>query len=72
MKNGNDEETVTGIDNTSEDIIPGDKGGEEAEEAAGLGQLGVGVTFGIVVQVAQTQEEEDEIDGEEEREEGDG
>jgi hypothetical protein len=71
MCHRDDEEAVARIRNTRQGIIPREERSEESEVAASLDAASIGA-FGIVMQVADTQQEEGHVQGEKEEEEGDG
>jgi len=71
VRDGDDEEGVAVIRNTSQRIIPRQKRSEQSKVSAGLDQVRIGVSLGISLEVADEQEQEGEIEGEEEQEEGD-
>jgi len=66
---GNDEEAVRVVRNTSQGIVPGEEGSKEAKVTTGLDARGVWFTA-TVVKVANSEKEESQIKREEEREEG--
>lgn len=70
--NGDDEEAVAVVGKTSQGVVPGGKSCQETEETTCLLDLGVGVAGTIVVKVAETQEEEGQIQSEEQDEESNG
>ena len=72
VSDGDDEEAVASIGDTSEGIVPSGESSEETEETTGLLDVGVGVAVGTALQVGDTEQEEGEVQGEEQHEEGDG
>lgn len=72
MSDGDDEEAVASIGDTGEGIVPGGESSQETEETTGLLDVGVGVAVGTALQVCDTEQEEGQIQGEEQQEEGDG
>lgn len=72
VSDGDDEEAVTGIGDTSKGIVPGGESSQETEETTGLLDVGVGVAVGTALQVGNTEQEESQVQGEEQHEEGDG
>lgn len=72
MSDGDDEEAVASIGDTSEGIVPSGESSQETEETSGLLDIGVGVTVGTALQVGDTEQEEGQVQGEEQQEEGDG
>lgn len=67
-----DEEAVASIGDTSEGIIPCRESSQETEETTGLLDVGVGVAVRTALQVGNTEQEEGQVQGEEQQEEGDG
>ena len=72
MGDGDDEEAVGVVGDTGEGVVPGGEGGEQAEEAAGLDDGRVGLALGVAVDVADTEQQEGQVEEEEEQEEGHG
>ena len=72
VSDGDDEEAVAIIGDTSEGIVPGSESSQETEETTGLLDVGVGVAVRTALQVGNTEQEEGQVQGEEEHEEGDG
>ena len=72
MSDGDDEEAVASIGDTSEGIVPGSESSQETEQTTGLLDVGVGVAVRTALQVGNTKQEEGQVQGEEEHEEGDG
>ena len=70
MDDGHDEEAVCAVGDTGKRVVPGPEGGEDAEHAAGLDAVRVGRAV-LVVQVANAQQQEGEVEPEEEQEEHD-
>jgi len=65
---GDDEEAVAGIGDTSESVVPSSEGGEETEQATSLEDLPVGLAT-LREQVGDTQEQEGQVQEEEQEEE---
>ena len=65
------EKGVSAVENTGKGVVPGSKGGEDAEDTASLDAGGVG---GVVdgLEIADTKQEECQIKHEKEEEKGDG
>lgn len=72
MSDGNDEETVAVISKTSQGVVPGRESSQEAEESTGHLDVGVGAAVGTALQVGDAEQEEGQVQGEEQHEEGDG
>lgn len=72
VSNGDDEEAVASIGNTSEGIVPGGESSQETEETTSLLNVSVGVAISTALQVGNTEQEESQVQGEEQQEEGDG
>ena len=72
VSDGNDEEAIAVISKTSEGVVPGGEGSHETEEATGHLNVLVRVAVGTALQVADTEQEEGQVQGEEQEEEGDG
>lgn len=70
MGNGDDEEAVAVVGQTSQGVVPGGESSEETEESTSLLDATVGDTGIVVVDVSNTQQEEGQIQGEEQGEEG--
>lgn len=68
---GDDEEAVAAVQDTGHGVVPGGKGREETEEAAGLLDGGVGLAVDAA-QVGDAEQQEGQVQEEEEQEEGDG
>lgn len=71
MSNRNDEEAVAGIGNTGQGIVPGQESSENGKDASCLDDAGSGGAVSAD-KVADTEQEEGQVQGEEEREEGHG
>ncbi len=71
MGDRDDEEAVRGIGNTGEGVVPGQERCENAEGATSTSEADRRRAI-VENQVAQTQEEEGEVQGEEQEEEGHG
>lgn len=71
MSNRNDEEAVAGIGNTGQGIVPGHESSEKGKETASLDDAGGGGAVSAN-KVADTEQEEGQVQGEEEGEEGHG
>lgn len=70
MRHGDNEEAVPRIRNTSQGIIPREERGEQPKIATRLDAASVGAR-GIMMQVADAEEEEGHVEGEKEHEKGD-
>ena len=68
---GDDEEAVRAIGDTSESIVPSQERSHETEGATGDDATALG-SRAVVLEIADAEEEEGEVKGEEEGEEGDG
>lgn len=66
----NDKEAVARVRNTREGVIPSRKRSQNAKRAAGIDAGLVGM-LAIVLQVADTQQQESQVEGEEQEEKGD-
>lgn len=71
MGNGDDEEAVAVISQTSQGVVPGRESSEEAEETTSLGDGGGRGAIGAD-QVRNTQQQEGHVQEEEQQEEGNG
>jgi hypothetical protein len=58
VSDGDDEEAVAIIGDTSEGIVPGSESSQETEETTGLLDVGVGVAVRTALQVGNTEQEE--------------
>ena len=72
MHHRHHKETITVIRNPRKRVIPRHEGRQEREEATRLDDGRVGLAGGGAVEVADPQEHEGQVEGEEEGEEGDG
>ena len=72
MHNRHNKETITIIRNPRQRIIPRRERAQQREKSARLYNRGVGVAGGVAVEVADAEEHEGHVEGEEEGEEGDG
>lgn len=60
------------IRDTRQRVVPGRKGCQQSEKAPSLDHRGIRVVGGVALQVANAEEEEGQIEGEEQEEERDG
>lgn len=72
MGDGDDEEAVAAVGNTGQSVVPGGEGSQEAEETTGFDDGRVGLARAVALDVADTQQEEGEIEPEEQQEESHG
>lgn len=72
MEHRNREETVAVICQPSERDVPRQESSQQREQPTGLDDGGVGHGGAVAVDVADTQEEEGDIDGDEDGGEGEG
>lgn len=70
MSDRDDEEAVAAVGNTGQSVVPGEESSEESKETTGFLNLQVLATIGGH-KVADGQEEESHVEGEEQKEEGD-
>ena len=72
MGDGDKEEAVPAIEDTSQRVVPRSESGQNTEPTAGLDELRVGLRHGTdTIEVADAQAEESQIQRQEEEEEGD-
>lgn len=69
MGNGKDEEAVAAVGNTGQSVIPGSEGCHKTKETTGLDDGRVGLAMAVPLDVADTEQEEGEIEEEEQQEE---
>ena len=68
MRHGDDEKAVAAVGNTGQGVVPGQEGGEQSKEAAGLDDAGFGLAV-VLDHVSDGQQQERNVQGEEEQEE---
>lgn len=66
MRNRNEEEAVTRVEHTGQRIVPGQEGREDGKEAAGLEDAGGRRAGRVLDKVADSQQQESEVEREEE------
>lgn len=69
MSDGDDEEAVAGVGNTGQGVVPGGKGRQQTEEATGLNDRRVGLARVVALNVANSEQQEGQVQSQEEREE---
>lgn len=72
MGNGDSEEAVGALEETSHGVPPSDEGSDETEDTSDLDGGSVNVTGGILLEVTDSEEEEGDVEEDEERAEGNG
>lgn len=65
MGDRNDEEAVAAVGNTGQGVVPGSEGCHETKETTGLDDGGVGLARAVALDVADTEQEEGDVQEEE-------
>lgn len=71
MGNRDGEEAVAALEETGHGVPPSDEGGDETEDTSGLDGSSVSVTSSVLLEVADGEEEEGDVEEDKEGAEGD-
>lgn len=72
VSNGDDEEAVASIGDTSQGVIPGRKGRKQTKQTSSLLDVDIGLVVSATLQVGDTEKQESQVQEEEEEEESNG